>query len=262
MAVLRRWKIRADALHFATPWIAGWAARQAGQARGRELRVLDVGMGAGRDLLAIRARVGAGVKLYGVESQPALVDAARAAGIRTFAVDLERERLPAEDGFFDLVVANHVIEHLKELPWFFSEVGRVLAPGGIVIVGWPNLASWHNRLMLLLGRQPACMKILGPHVRGMTRSGLRQFLEHGGYFEAVAAKGSNFYPVPILWLNRALAAILPGMSASAHLVARRTVKRGSFLDVLDSGILGMGDTPYFRGVASAGKVNVAGSERV
>jgi SAM-dependent methyltransferase len=248
--VLRRWKIRADSLHFATPWIADWAARQVDQVRGRPPRVLDVGMGAGRDLLAIRDRcagIGTPPELYGLESQPARIDAARAAGIRTFGVDLERQRLPADDAFFDMVVANHVIEHLKELPWFFSEVARVLAPGGLVIVGCPNLASWHNRLMLLLGRQPPCMKVLGPHVRGITRSGLRRFLEQGGYFEVVATRGSNFYPVPVLWLNRALAAVLPGMCASTHIVARRTGKAGTFLDVLDSGVLGIGDTPYFRG---------------
>jgi SAM-dependent methyltransferase len=243
-----RWKVRADALHFATDWIATWACRRAGEVTGRPMRVLDVGLGGGRDLLAIRQRCGAGgVELFGVESQQPLVEAARANGIQTFAVNLERDRLPMADGFFDLVIANHVIEHLKELPWFFAEVGRVLTGGALAVIGCPNLGSWHNRLALLLGRQPPCMKVLGPHVRGFTRPGLRRFVEQGGYFEVAATKGSNFYPVPVLWMNRGLARVLPGLCASMHMVLRRTGKGGSFLDVLDSGVLGMGDTPYFRG---------------
>jgi SAM-dependent methyltransferase len=243
-----RWKIRADALHFATDWIAEWACRRANQVTGRPARVLDVGLGAGRDLLAIRERCGAAaVELFGVESQPRFVEAANANGIRTFAINLERDRLPVEDGFFDFVVANHVIEHLKELPWFFAEVARVLTTGGLAVIGCPNLASWHNRLALLFGRQPPCMKVLGPHVRGFTRPGLRQFIQQGGYFDVVATKGSNFYPVPILWMNRALSAVLPGLCASMHMVLRRTPKQGSFLEVLDCGVLGMTDTPYFHG---------------
>jgi SAM-dependent methyltransferase len=192
------------------------------------------------------------LELYGVESQARFVEMAKANGVKTFAVDIEREALPVGEGFFDVVIANQVIEHLKELPWFFSEVSRVLVAGGIAIVGFPNLASWHNRLALLFGRQPPCMKVLGPHVRGITGSDFKRFVQYGGYFEVVASRGSNFYLVPLWWMNRALAAVMPNFCGSMHFVIRRTPKAGRFIEVLDAGVPGMMDTPYFRGPAESG----------
>ena len=90
------------------------------------------------------------------------------------------------------MIANHVIEHLKELFWLFGNLSRVLKVGGIAIIGCPNLASWHNRAALLLGQQPPSAKMLGPHVRGITLLGFKSFIEYGGYFEVVRRKGSNF----------------------------------------------------------------------
>jgi SAM-dependent methyltransferase len=246
--MLKRWKASVDDLHFATGWIANWAHRQASAVTGRPARVLDVGMGTGRDLLAIRQRCdGIALELYGVEGQERYAESAQANGIHAFAADLERMRLPVQDGFFDLVVANHVIEHLKELPWFFSEISRVLVSGGLAIVGCPNLASWHNRIALLFGRQPPGIKVLGPHVRGFTRTGFKQFIQTGGYFEVAAVRGSNLYPVPFRWMNRALAATLPNLCASMHFAIRRSAKQGCFIELLDAGVPGMADTPYFRG---------------
>lgn len=42
-----------------------------------------------------------------------------------------------EAGSFDVVIANHVLEHVGDLPSALSEVSRVLAPGGIAILQTP-----------------------------------------------------------------------------------------------------------------------------
>ena len=52
------------------------------------------------------------------------------------------------------MIANQILEHTKEVFWIWHEIARVLAPQGQLILGVPNLASAHNRLLLLLGRQP------------------------------------------------------------------------------------------------------------
>jgi hypothetical protein len=39
------------------------------------------------------------------------------------------------------------------------EMHRVLRPGGYLLVTLPNLASWHNRIALLLGFQPRDVEI-------------------------------------------------------------------------------------------------------
>ncbi len=51
------------------------------------------------------------------------------------------ERLPFADGSFGVVIIKHVIEHLRDPELAISELGRILAPGGILILATPNLDS-------------------------------------------------------------------------------------------------------------------------
>ena len=53
--------------------------------------------------------------------------------------------LPYPDAAFDLVVLCEVAEHLPtEIP-VIAEIGRVLAPGGFLILSTPNVARLHSR---------------------------------------------------------------------------------------------------------------------
>ena len=51
------------------------------------------------------------------------------------------ERLPFADGSFGVVIIKHVVEHLRDPELAVSELGRILAPGGILILATPNLDS-------------------------------------------------------------------------------------------------------------------------
>jgi ubiquinone/menaquinone biosynthesis C-methylase UbiE len=210
-------------------------------------RVLDIGLGWGDDLRQIRQSCAdLNVAYYGIENQEHLARQARDEGIETFPLDIEREPIPLPDEFFSVVLSNQVIEHTKELFWIFSEVSRVLKKGGIAIIGCPNLGSWHNRVALLFGQQPPCMPLLGPHVRGITLPSFRQLIEHSGYFELVTYKGTCFYPFPPS-IDRVVSRVAPTLCANLTMLIRRTAKPGRYLDVLDSGVPGLDNTPYFRG---------------
>lgn len=50
--------------------------------------------------------------------------------------------LPFEEGSFDLVTCNMVVEHFSDPGKAFSEMSRVLAPGGYLIVHTPNLLNY------------------------------------------------------------------------------------------------------------------------
>ena len=50
-------------------------------------------------------------------------------------------RLPFEDGSFNLVTANMVVEHLKHPDQVISEVRRVLSPDGVFLFQTPNLLN-------------------------------------------------------------------------------------------------------------------------
>jgi SAM-dependent methyltransferase len=60
-------------------------------------------------------------------------------------VDLTKP-LPYADGTFDLVILSEVLEHLPEHRTVLFESGRVLAPGGHLVLSTPNVARLHSRL--------------------------------------------------------------------------------------------------------------------
>ena len=51
------------------------------------------------------------------------------------------ECLPFGDGFFDIVVSHHVIEHVGDQHLHLAEIGRVLKPDGIAYLATPNRSS-------------------------------------------------------------------------------------------------------------------------
>lgn len=138
-------------------------------------------------------------------------------------VDIERDRLPFADESMDLVMANQVIEHCKEVFWIFHEATRVLRVGGHMIVGVPNVASFHNRLLLLTGRQPSQHKLASAHVRPFSKADTIMFLEAcfpGGYHLDDFA-GAQFYPLP-RGLARAACSVWPGAAFSIFFLLRKT----------------------------------------
>ena len=64
------------------------------------------------------------------------------------------ESLPYDDGTFDIVVSNQVVEHVSDTDTFLREIRRVLKPSGVTVLSTENLASWHNLASLIFGWQP------------------------------------------------------------------------------------------------------------
>lgn len=62
------------------------------------------------------------------------------ADIPAHKADVEKERLPFEDGQLDLVLFNEILEHLRIDPIFaLRETFRVLKPGGSALFSTPNI---------------------------------------------------------------------------------------------------------------------------
>ena len=51
------------------------------------------------------------------------------------------ENLPFVDNSFDVIVIKHVVEHLPQPDQAIRELGRILVPGGLLILSAPNLES-------------------------------------------------------------------------------------------------------------------------
>jgi SAM-dependent methyltransferase len=99
--------------------------------------------------------------------------------------------LPFEDNTFDLVWASEVIEHIADTARWLSEVRRVLAPSGRLLVTTPA----HGRLRVALRGIERYSDPLGDHLHLYTRRSLETLLAEFGFGEiSVRAAGG----VPLL----------------------------------------------------------------
>jgi arsenite methyltransferase len=101
--------------------------------------VLDVGSGAGTDSLVAAQMVGPTGRVTGIDMTPEMLDKAQATAAAmgidnvTF-LEADAERLPFDDGSFDVVISNGVIDLIPDKDAVFSEIFRVLVPGGRIQV--------------------------------------------------------------------------------------------------------------------------------
>jgi SAM-dependent methyltransferase len=86
-------------------------------------------------------------------------------------LDLNNERIPYPDEYFDLGIACEVIEHLANPDNLLSEASRV-KKGGYFLISTPNLASWLNRILLMLGLVPILYEISWEYRLGDSLIGL------------------------------------------------------------------------------------------
>lgn len=52
--------------------------------------------------------------------------------------DLESGKLPFEDESYDIILANHILEHVKNWWSIFEECSRIVRPGGAIIIYVPG----------------------------------------------------------------------------------------------------------------------------
>lgn len=207
-------------------------------------KVLDIGCGTGRDLaLAKKYAKSNNVELHGVDlkPEPTLLEKDRH---KIKKVDLERQRLPYPDESFDIVIANQLLEHVKEIFWISNEACRVLKTKGRLIIGIPNLAALHNRLLLFSGRHPTCIKLQSAHVRGFTRGSLVNFYQNIGELKLLQVRGENLYPFPPL-ISKFLTRLFPNIAVSLFFLFEKTkIYQGNFVDYLKQNKL---ETMFFKG---------------
>jgi SAM-dependent methyltransferase len=101
-------------------------------------------------------------------------------------LNIEQHKFPFADGSFDVVVFCEVLEHLTIDPMAaMSEISRVLAPGGTLVLTTPNAARLENVVALLEGRNLydpySAYGPYGRHNREYTRHELHQLLTHCGF---------------------------------------------------------------------------------
>lgn len=100
----------------------------------QKLTLLDVGSGNG--YLKYFCDFG-NIEWHGIEIWEERYQDCERLGYHMHRCDIDAETLPFDDNYFDVVVASHVIEHLRNRDFAVQEMYRVLKPSGLLIVGTP-----------------------------------------------------------------------------------------------------------------------------
>jgi SAM-dependent methyltransferase len=110
-------------------------ARRFGPAQGK---VLELGCGMGHLLTWLKDRY----QVFGCDINPwALSQARKNVSGGQFVLLSGDELCAFTDAVFDIVIAKHVVEHLRHPEQAIAEMSRVLQTGGLLILATPNLSS-------------------------------------------------------------------------------------------------------------------------
>ena len=130
--------------------------------------------------------------------------------------------LPEDDASASAVMALEVIEHLENPRGFLREIGRILRPGGVLVLSTPNIVSLPSKLRFLRRnefelfldlenrvRDPFCEEADG-HISPLLPFLLRVFLKDAGlrtdhvtYTKKYGVRSSWFGRATILRATRA-----------------------------------------------------------
>lgn len=200
-------------------------------------KILDVGCSDGKELIKMVKNI-KNPQIWGVDIDKSAIYSAQKLGIKAVIGNIE-EGLPFKSNFFDIVIANQIIEHLNDVDFFIKEIKRVTRTNGYLIVSTENLSSWHNLFALLLGWQAFSQHLSylrnignpmrmaryanydksGMHVKIFTVRGLRELMTLYG-LKIEKSFGAGYYPF-ISIVSRALSNLDPIHTAFIGLKARK-----------------------------------------
>ena len=112
------------------------------QARGP--RLLDVGCATG---FFIEAALEAGFDAAGIELSPVAIRLARPEVQARITCGDVNTLLSTDSRRFDVVTAFDIIEHTLDPAAFLDDIGRVLAPGGLLVLSTPDTGHWLRTVM-------------------------------------------------------------------------------------------------------------------
>lgn len=207
---------------------------------GKSLKILDIGCfpyHVGKILEDL------GHSVYGIASEHEPIK-----NKRIFTLNIETERFPFENNFFDLVLCNEVVEHLPQSPVpVIKEMHRITKIGGHMMITTPNIVRSINRGKMLLGLSPMYPvdvyfeedgkgnNIYHRHNREYTLSELKQVvsatpwkIEEANYFISYTPLRKRKVPDSPLFflgkcLNYFLMLLVPSLQDTLMVIGRKTI---------------------------------------
>jgi ubiquinone/menaquinone biosynthesis C-methylase UbiE len=134
-------------------------------------RILDIGCGSSRIVQSLPQAVG-------LDMQIRKLRWLRAPGRQLVQGSLSQ--LPFPDDTFDCVICSEVIEHIPREEIDLTDMVRVLAPGGMLVLGTPDYGKWRWRFLEGLYKRVFPQGYATEHINPYTRRDLRRELERLG----------------------------------------------------------------------------------
>jgi SAM-dependent methyltransferase len=114
----------------------------------RPARALDFGCGEGRYLDVLAERF-PDAELYGADVSPVALDIARDARPYAKYLPVVDDAITESDGTFDLILSIEVLEHVADVRRSIREIGRLLSPGGVLLVTTPCANRWSIEWLIM-----------------------------------------------------------------------------------------------------------------
>lgn len=120
--------------------------------RESNLCVLDAGCGEGH-LLESLVKKNPHNNYYGADLTEIALTKARERCVSAKYILTDLAKIELDDNFFDIIVCTETIEHIDDYRAVLKEFKRLLKPGGILTLTFPN-EFWWTVSRLVLGRRP------------------------------------------------------------------------------------------------------------
>lgn len=158
----------------------------------QQYNVLDVGVGNGRTFKYAQASgIADRFSWYGVDLYR-FPPESRAGGEK-WSIEIANIEygLPYPDGYFDIVIAEQILEHVHNVDFVISELSRVTKQGGRLIIGVPificPVAALRN---LYVKKFPRLFEKSGSsHIQTFCKKSITERLESNGSFKVMDTKG-------------------------------------------------------------------------
>ena len=154
----------------------------------KDARVLDFGCGFGHGLLGLKAL--GYENLFGVELSEHRAKATEKHfpnRIKCGTVDAAAE-LAQENGRFDLIVARHVFEHLREPRAVLAQLAKLLTPNGLILLIVPEV----------YGETPIVTTLFLPHMHLYNRASMMQMMKSVGLTSYVWTPSSREFELVVV----------------------------------------------------------------
>jgi 2-polyprenyl-3-methyl-5-hydroxy-6-metoxy-1,4-benzoquinol methylase len=169
--------------------------------------ILDVGCGQGAFSRELKNKL-SNVEAWGIEIESEVAEKAKENLDKILVVNVEDEGLELPAEYFDCIVCNDVLEHMKD-PWgVLKRLRRSLKNDGLVISSIPNVRYYKNLKALLRNKEwkyeSSGILDIG-HLRFFTQKSIITMFEECGY-SVIKIEGIN--PMNWSWKLKFVNAIL------------------------------------------------------